>query len=108
MREEDVTNEQEKPPGCTMQLLLGAWLGPKAGNVNKEVLICSETDIWRVAKHCFVHLGYCRTSAGCGLCAGKETFPLSLSLLENQLPALVKHCLAQGWMCREGPERYFR
>lgn len=46
MREEDVRNKQEKPPGCTMQLLLGAWLGPKAGKVNEEVLIFSESDIW--------------------------------------------------------------
>eukprot|EP00075_Anas_platyrhynchos_P006435 XP_021122670.2 uncharacterized protein LOC110351363 isoform X1 [Anas platyrhynchos] len=45
MREEDVRNKQEKPPGCTMQLLLGAWLGPKAGKVNEEVLIFSESDI---------------------------------------------------------------
>lgn len=46
MREEDVANKQEKPPGCTMQLLLGAWLGPKARKVNEEVLIFSESDIW--------------------------------------------------------------
>lgn len=46
MREEDVVNKQEKPPGCTMQLLLGAWLGPKARKVNEEVLIFSESDIW--------------------------------------------------------------
>eukprot|EP00075_Anas_platyrhynchos_P022609 XP_027311862.1 uncharacterized protein LOC110351363 isoform X2 [Anas platyrhynchos] len=53
MREEDVRNKQEKPPGCTMQLLLGAWLGPKAGKVNEEVLIFSESDIWKdVGQRC--------------------------------------------------------
>lgn len=78
MREEDVRNKQEKPPGCTMQLLLGAWLGPKAGKVNEEVFICSESDIWRVAKHCFVFTSATVTGQ---LAAGKEAFPLSLSLL---------------------------
>lgn len=105
MREEDVANKQEKPPGCTMQLLLGAWLGPKARKVNEEVLIFSESDIWWVAKHCFVLTSATVTRQ---LAAGKETLPLSLSLLEKQVAALVKHRLAQEWMCREGPARYFR
>lgn len=98
--------EQERSPGGTVQPLLGLWLCPEVGKVNRSLQ--RDRDSVRCKTVSCVHLYYCHESAGCWLCAGTEAFPSSFRLLEKLLPTMAKHHLARGRMCREGPEMYFR
>lgn len=66
--------EQERSPGGTVQPLLGLWLCPEVGKVNRSLQ--RDRDSVRCKTVSCVHLYYCHESAGCWLCAG----PIRMSL----------------------------